>query len=179
MSIVSVKTLPFADALHFSDSILASRLIQKDNPSAQELFDLGSGNGFPGIVYAILFPQTKVHLVESDTRKCEALKEIVKTLDLKNVNVVNKLIESLPPESVHFAITRGLASISKVILPMRKACPQGARLYHLKGEEWSMEVAQIPTQLCALWTPALVGNYKLPVGELQMSIVRTDRLSLR
>ena len=62
---------------------------------------------------------------------------------------------------------------------MRKACPQGARLYHLKSEEWSMEVAQIPTQLCALWTPALVGNYKLPVGELAMSVVRTDRLSLR
>jgi 16S rRNA (guanine527-N7)-methyltransferase len=178
-SILSPRTLPFVDALHFADAILASRMIYKDCPSANEWFDLGSGNGIPGLVFAILFPQTKVHLVDSDAKKSEALSEIVKALGLKNVDVMNKAIESLAPESVKFSMTRGLSSISKTMLSMRKACPPGGRVYHLKGEEWSMEVAQMPTQLCALWGPALVGGYKLPIGDFKMSVVRTDRLAVR
>lgn len=179
LSLISPKTAPFADALHFADCIYASRLIFKDNPQGKDVFDLGSGNGFPGLVYAILYPQTLVQLVESDPRKVEGLNEIVKQLGVKNVNVYAKPMETLPHDSLHFAMTRGLASISKVILAMRKMCPQGAKIYHLKGDEWSMEVAQIPIQLCALWSPALVGSYKLPIADVSLSVVRTDRLSVK
>ena len=51
--LISTKSIFHADALHFADSILASRIIQEDSPLVGEIYDLGSGNGFPGIIYGI------------------------------------------------------------------------------------------------------------------------------
>lgn len=175
-SLVTPKTIPFADALHFADCINACQVIRKDFPSTAEVFDFGSGNGFPGLIFGILFPDAKVCLVESDVRKGDVMKELIKTLGLKNARVAAQTVESLPDGSVEFAICRGFNSISKVLLMTRKIVKPAGRIYHLKGDEWSMEVGQIPIQLCALWSPALVGSYKLPIADVNLSVVRTDRV---
>ena len=54
---------------HFLDSAQLSNLIEN---SAEELIDIGSGAGFPGLVLALIFLETggpKVHLIESNKRK--------------------------------------------------------------------------------------------------------------
>ncbi len=43
--------------------------------------DIGSGAGFPGMVLAIARPDLKVHLVESDARKCEFLRTVSRETD--------------------------------------------------------------------------------------------------
>ncbi|OHD10968.1 MAG: 16S rRNA (guanine(527)-N(7))-methyltransferase RsmG [Spirochaetes bacterium GWD1_27_9] len=50
--------------------------------------DIGSGGGFPAILLAIIFPQKKIQLIEKSPRKVEFLIEVIKTLDLKNANVI-------------------------------------------------------------------------------------------
>lgn len=177
ISLISAKTLFVADAIHFADSIIACRTIYQSNKAIDKIFDLGSGNGFPGVVFAILYPNVQVVLVESDKKKCEFLEGLVKTLGLSNVTVENKTIESMADGSMNYAITRGLASISKAILLTRKSITKGGVIYHLKGEEWGIEVGQIPSQLCSMWSPSLVGEYKLPVGAVKFSIIKTDKIS--
>lgn len=177
LNLVSLKTLFVADALHFADSILSSRTIYSSNPKIDKIFDLGSGNGFPGMIFAIFYPQVQVVLVESDQRKCEFLKHIVFSLKLTNVTVENKTVEALPENSIQYAMARGFSSISKTILVTRKCMVKGGVLYHLKSEEWGIEVGEIPTQLCSIWTPSLVGDYKLPVGAVKFSIVKTDKIA--
>lgn len=179
ISIVSAKTIPYAETLHFADSIYASQLIHKENPQIKDIYDLGSGNGFPGLVFALLYPQTKVYLVETDARKVEGLKVLIQASAAKNVEVLHKTVESLPAESVNVAMCRDFMSISKTLLLMRKISSLQGKVYFLKGDEWSVEVAEMPTQLCAVWSPALVGNYKLPVAEVTMSVIRADRLVSR
>lgn len=174
MELVSPKTLPFADAIHFADSILASQMILK-SANATTVYDLGSGNGFPGIVMAILAPKIQMILVEKDERKCEFLQHVVSTLGLKNVQIKKAAIESLPEGSVEVAIVRGLSSIGKLLILARKSFKKGGRLYHLKSEEWAVEVSEIPTQICSHWSPSLLGEYKLPVGAVKFSVVRTDK----
>ena len=176
INLVSPKTLPMADLLHFSDSILASRMVSADAGPIGEIFDLGSGSGFPGLVFAVLNKQTQVKLVESDFKKCEFLKHIASTLSLKNVTVLNQTAETLADGSVQFCLARGFSSISKSIFLLRKAVVAGGSFYHLKSEEWSMEVGEIPSQLCSLWTPSLVGEYRLPMGEVKFSIVKTNKI---
>jgi 16S rRNA (guanine527-N7)-methyltransferase len=175
VNLIGVKTIIVADAIHFADSILSSRLIAKAGP-IPEIYDFGSGNGFPGLVYAVLHPATKVHLVEADGRKAEFLKHVAAHLALKNVTVLIRTVESLPEKSVKVAISRGFAPIAKALLLSRRLFPRGGVYYHLKSEEWSSEVGQIPTQLCSFWTPSLVGEYRLPVGEVQFAVVRTDKI---
>lgn len=176
VNLISVKTIPQADAIHFADSIHASRIIHNNN-SVNEIYDFGSGSGFPGIIYSLLYPKTKVHLVELDPKKAEFLKQCIITLGLKNTDVMIRAVESLPEKSIPFAMARGYASITKALLATRRLFPKGSRLFHLKSEEWATEVAQIPTQLCSFWTPSLAGEYKLPVGEIRFAVVKTDKIN--
>jgi 16S rRNA (guanine527-N7)-methyltransferase len=176
LNLVSPKTVPMADALHFADSLLASRVIAKSNSKIREIYDLGSGNGFPGLIFALVNPEIKVNIVDSDQRKCEFMKHIVASVKIPNANVMNIKVEDLKEGSVQYAMSRGFASISKTIMIMRKAIPKGGVLYHLKGEQWGMEVSEIPIQLCSLWTPGLVGEYRLPVGEIKFSVIKTDKI---
>ena len=50
-----------------------------------QVMDLGTGGGFPGIPLAILFPDTKFHLVDSIGKKVRVASEIAKAIGLTNV----------------------------------------------------------------------------------------------
>lgn len=176
VNLISAKTAIHADAIHFSDSLLAARIVRKKVNKTIYLYDLGSGNGFPGMVYAILFQDQRVILMDSDERKCEFLKHVADTLGLLNVVVQNKKIESLPSGTIEQAICRGFAPLPKALLTLRKIVKKGGVVYHLKSEEWALEVSQIPTQLCSMWQPALESEYRLPIGDIKMFVVRTSKL---
>ncbi|QDK39566.1 16S rRNA (guanine(527)-N(7))-methyltransferase RsmG [Bdellovibrio sp. NC01] len=177
VNLISAKTILVADALHFADSLLAAKIITQSHPQIDKIYDLGSGNGFPGLVFAIYKPTTQVVLVEIDQKKCEFLQHMISTLGLKNVTVENKNVEALGDNTVKFAITRGFANISRTILAARKIMPKGGQLFHLKGEEWGIEVGEIPSQLCSIWSPSLVGEYKLPVGAVKFGVVKTEKIA--
>lgn len=174
VNLISVKTIPMADVIHFADCILACRVIIADIKH-KEIFNFGSGNGFPGVVLAILAPQLKVHLVELDQRKAEFLKHLVSTLELKNADVLIRPVEAFPANSVSCAISRGFAPLSKALLMTRKIFPIGGVYYHMKGEEWATEIADIPTQLCSFWQPGLLSEYRLPIGEVRFAVVKTEK----
>jgi 16S rRNA (guanine527-N7)-methyltransferase len=62
---------------HFADSAQILALA----PDARRWIDLGSGAGFPGLVIAILLANHEdriVHLVESNSRKCAFLSEVIR-----------------------------------------------------------------------------------------------------
>jgi 16S rRNA (guanine527-N7)-methyltransferase len=165
-----------ADAVHFADSILAARIISKKANKSVYLYDIGSGNGFPGLIYSILYPDQKIALIDSDERKCEFMKHIVDSLGLTNTVVQNKKVELIPSNTIEQAMCRGFAPLPKALLTLRKAVKKGGIVYHMKSEEWALEVSQIPTQLCSIWQPALESEYKLPIGDIKMFVVKTTKL---
>lgn len=176
INLISNKSEAYADAIHFADSILACKAVHKNINKDVPLYDLGSGNGFPGLIYAILYPEQSVVLVDSDQRKCEFLKHTINAMELKNATVKNFKIERMALDSIEQAICRGFAPLPKALLTLRKIVKGGGTIYHLKSEEWAIEVSQIPIQLCSIWQPKLVADYLLPVGDkIKMYIVRTDK----
>ena len=177
VNLISAKTVLHADAIHFADSILSSRIVSKKVNKSVYLYDLGSGNGFPGLVYAILYPDQKIVLIDSDERKCEFLKHISDSLGLVNVIVQNKKIDVLPANTIEQAICRGFAPLPKALLTLRKCVKKGGTIYHMKSEEWALEVSQIPSQLCSLWQPSLEQEYKLPIGDIKMFVVKTIKIA--
>lgn len=177
LNLISPKTLFTADAVHFADSIQSVKIVSKKVNKNKDLYDVGSGNGFPGLVYGILNLDQKVILLDVDQRKCEFLKHTISTLGLSNISVENKNIDKFPEGSIFQAIMRGFAPLPRAMMQLRKIVSVGGVAYHLKSEEWSLEVSQVPSQLCSVWQPVLEGEYMIPTLAHKMYVVRTDRLS--
>ncbi len=177
LNLVSPKTLFTSDAVHFADAIASSQFVLKNINKNECLFDIGSGNGFPGLVFSALEPDQKIALVDTDQRKCEFLKHTISILGLKNISVENTNVEKLPDDSILQAVARGFAPLPRAMLVLRKPVALGGVVYHLKSEEWSQEVSQVPSQLCSVWQPRLEGEYNIPSLAHKMYVVKTDKIS--
>lgn len=75
---------------HFYDSLTITKVIDINN---QSICDIGSGAGFPGLVLAICFPNTKLTLIESNGKKCNFLNIVKDKLNLINVTILNARAE--------------------------------------------------------------------------------------
>lgn len=75
---------------HFYDSLTLSKIIKLDN---QSLCDIGTGAGFPGMVLKIAFPNLKVTLVDATQKKCTFLENVIKLLELHDIEVINERAE--------------------------------------------------------------------------------------
>lgn len=174
LNLISRNTEREADEVHFADCILSSALLLKEN-LGERIFDIGSGNGFPGVVLGILDPKREFVLVESDQRKSEFLKHAICSLQMKNMSVMNVRLENLQGTAIKFAVSRGFASISKTLLLCNRIFGKTGNFYHLKGNNWSSEIVDLPSQLISAWTPRLVGEYTLPVSQARRAIVATQK----
>lgn len=175
INLVSVQSLEVADQVHFADSILAGQIVLS-NTKFQEIYDIGSGNGFPGLVLACLAPERSFVLVDKDQRKVEFLKNVISKLGLTNVKTQCTLIANLPEASISCAISRGLASLTKSILGMNLKIKNGGEYYHMKSDAWVREVAELPAQALYVWEPSLIQNYVLPESNKEFSIVLTKKV---
>ena len=72
---------------HFLDSLMVTKSIDLNH--INNLIDIGSGAGFPGIVLKIFFPNIKITLLDSNNKKTTFLNEVIKKLNLKDIQVVN------------------------------------------------------------------------------------------
>jgi len=118
------------------------------------LADLGSGAGLPGLVLAML-GVPEVHLVESDKRKAQFLREAARRLTLDNVRVHAVRIETLTLE-VDVVTARALAPLIDLLSLATPLLAPGGRLLLLKGrtteaelaaaaESWAIRVAVEPS----------------------------------
>ncbi|OSS42326.1 rRNA small subunit 7-methylguanosine (m7G) methyltransferase GidB [Desulfurella amilsii] len=90
---------------HIRDSLMFFELFK--SPKGK-LLDIGSGNGFPVIILAIVCPKLEITMVESSTKKCAFLRDTISKLSL-NANVLNKNIMDIQPKNnFDFATIRGL-----------------------------------------------------------------------
>lgn len=174
INLISPRTEQNADQIHFADGILGSKIIASSLKS-NTIFDLGSGNGIPGLIFATLYPDIQVVPVEVDARKVEFLKHCAARMNLKNFRAVNARIEDLGEGLIHVGMSRGLASISKILLMTRKAAAPDCTFYHFKSESWASEVAEVPSQILAHWEFELLNEYSLPANGAKLFLVITKR----
>ncbi len=83
INVVSRKDIENIYTNHVLHSLGIAKVISF-NPRA-EVLDVGTGGGFPGVPLAILFPETRFHLVDSIGKKITVVTEVAKALGLKNV----------------------------------------------------------------------------------------------
>lgn len=176
INLISSSTVMEAVKLHFADSYLGLNLLMKDRniPSGSEVYDFGSGNGFPGLILAIIRPDIKVVLVERDQRKIEFLKFVASELNLENTVFFADSLEKLPALSVKFAVTRAMSALGKLILQANSVMQENSTIYHFKTDNWAAELAQCPSQVFNRWDIQAVGNYTLPDSAIDRYIIKSS-----
>lgn len=176
INLISSSTVDRLSRVHFADCLLAVEIISPHVPDDATLYDLGSGNGFPGLVFSILRPELEIVLVEKDARKSEFLAHVKELLGLKKASVHNGLVEDLPPSSIKWAVSRAFAPLDRALLLMRHQFQAGGRYFHLKSDTWSVELAHVPSQLFSAWKADHLGDYKIPGTETVNAVFSTTRL---
>jgi 16S rRNA (guanine527-N7)-methyltransferase len=175
LSLFSHKTMMFSDAIHFADCILAGHIIFSANANINHIYDF-SGTGLPAVVFAAMNHKVKVTCVEPVKHKYDFFKSAATELGISNLEVVHAGLDSLGADTVNFGVYRGPLNLSKTILSARKAFCKGASFFHFKSDQWGVEISQIPTQLCSVWSPSLVQEYRLPIGDFKLAIVKTEKI---
>lgn len=128
---------------HFLDSLLYIRTLP---PSPFHMADIGTGAGFPGVPVKIMVPEIELTLIESSRKKAAFLRNIVRTLDLRRVTVLEKRIEHLGNElgqSFDTIVSRATFSIREFLTA---ACPYvrpGGTLILNKGPRVHDELTEL------------------------------------
>lgn len=177
VNLVSPQTLATADAVHLADAVHAFKFVRKDMVAGAPLYDLGSGNGIPGLIFALIDPTLEVVLVDRDERKLEFCKHVAAACKATNVKTVNADVEQLPKHSVVNAVARGFAPLPKALLLTRHAVAKQGRFFHMKGDQFAQELSHVPSQLFSFWQPRMVGEYRLPDRGGEMSVICTDKIA--
>ena len=99
------------DERHIGDSLLfATQLRDRD-----EVWDLGSGVGLPGIPLAVLMPEVSFVLLDRAGRRVDLMKRATRILELENVQVLQGEIAHIPQKVS--------AIVSRATLPPEVGAP--------------------------------------------------------
>ena len=109
---------------HFIDSLTILPFIDKN----KKIIDIGTGAGFPGIPVSIMRNDVDMTLLDSLNKRINFLNEVIKILNLKNVNTIHSRIEDLAKNKKYrgtydIATSRAVANLSTLseyMIPMIK-----------------------------------------------------------
>lgn len=138
-------------ARHFGESMFAVNLLPVENC---RLADVGSGAGFPGLALKIIHPDLQVILIESNKKKCAFLSEVVRALELRNVEVIPLRFSEIRVGSgfAKIVTARALGGFPDLLRWAKPAlAPRGHAVLWLGGED-STKVSGTPGWI---WQPAI------------------------
>lgn len=131
MNLTAIDTLETALDKHILDCLMATCGLTMEGHGA----DIGSGAGFPGMVWAIYFPNITMDLIEPTTKRCLFLNTVIESLGLTNVNVINKRSEDCMDkrESYDFVSARAVARLPLLLELCTPLLKVGGTMLALKG----------------------------------------------
>ena len=109
---------------HFIDSLTVQKYIK----NAQNIIDIGTGAGFPGIPLAIVNEKSNIVLLDSLNKRINFLNNVIQKLELSNVKAIHGRAEDLAKivqhrEKYDIVISRAVAPFNVLLeymLPFNK-----------------------------------------------------------
>ncbi len=142
---------------HLLDSLSAAPAFK----DAKNILDVGAGGGLPGMMLAITYPQAKVSMIDTVSKKTAFLSQAKTELGLKNVTVHTGRVEALEVKEAFDVITsRAFSELSNFVNWSGHLLADGGQFIAMKGVAPTQEIESLPTgwhvdKLEALSVPGL------------------------
>jgi len=135
--VIGPNEVPRVWERHLLNSAVVAELV----PDGCSLVDLGSGAGLPGIVLAMLLPDSEVVLLEPMLRRANFLEECVAELGLGNARVVRARAEQMAGHlAVDVVTARAVAPLDRLAALAVGLLKPGGIVLAVKGARASAEV---------------------------------------
>ena len=177
-NLTAIKDIDQVYLKHFYDSLTLVKSI--DLTSINNMIDIGTGPGFPGMVIKIFFPHIKMTLLDSNNKKITFLKELNNLLKLENVNITNARAEEFcvnNRESYDLVTARAVSNmtvLTELCLPLTKI---GGYFIALKGSD-DNEITESEYAIKELGGQIeSITNFKLPIEESTRNIVKIKKVN--
>jgi 16S rRNA (guanine527-N7)-methyltransferase len=105
-----------------------------------QVLDIGTGGGLPGIPMSILNPNSNFLLIDSIGKKINACEDMTCQLGLKNVSTKKSRIEELPSKKYDVVLSRQVAPLNKLCQWATPFLKPHGKLICLKGGQIESEI---------------------------------------
>lgn len=160
---------------HFYDSLTLTKAIEL---TSQKVCDIGTGAGFPGIVLKIAYPNLEITLVESLTKRCVFLNEVIKELGLEDIKVVNQRAEEFSHNNIEYfdiITSRAVAKLNILLELSIKSLKIGGYYIALKANV-DEEIKSISTCLTKLNASLeSITTFNLPIDNSLRNIIKIKK----
>lgn len=165
---------------HFLDSLSVADVMGFD--AGDNVIDVGTGAGFPGLALAIAFPQIDVTLLDSTQKKLRFLDAVIEEIGITNCRTVHGRAEDVGQDLKHreqydVVVARAVAllpTLLEYLVPLAKV---GGFCIAMKGESAQREVDESKRSLFVLKAEAKpVVPIQLPSVENTHYLVTIEKL---
>jgi len=153
---------------HFYDSLTLNRVV--DLKEINTLCDVGTGAGFPGIVLKIVFPNLKVTLIDSLLKRVNYLNEIIKDLELDNIEAIHSRGEDYQG-SFDVVTSRAVANIEKLVSYTMHLVSKKGIFVAMKGNIEEELTETVEKTISKKYNIIAVDKFLLPIENSQRSLV--------
>ena len=124
--------------LHLLDSLAVIPFIKQ-----KTIIDVGTGAGFPGLPLAIMLPQVRFTLLDSNNKKVRFIRQQIHELKLSNVEVIHSRVEDVEELQYEGIISRAFASIEDMVNLTKHLLAKNGRWLVMKGAYKGLETEQL------------------------------------
>lgn len=171
VNLTSIKNPTRIVRLHFVDSLAIAPFI---SPIGR-ILDVGSGAGFPGIPLKIISPKKEVILVEPQRKKANFLREVIRSLKIVGMEVVEERAEKLNPQKIGLfseVVTRALGSPDLFLRISYPLLSTGGRSLIMHGPTGAGLFRSKKLQcLKAAFGEGRLEDYNLPIGNEKRTLL--------
>jgi len=146
INMVGHATLETLIESHFLDSLTMLPLAR--NCPEPGLMDVGSGAGFPGLVLKIACPDLAVTLIEPRRKRTVFMRQIIRSLRLEKVSVLETRLERDNPTLTDFQnampiiTSRAFTSVNRFLELAEPFCAPNGKVICMKGRKADEEIAE-------------------------------------
>ena len=153
---------------HFYDSLTIAKEI--DLTKVETLCDVGTGAGFPGIVLKIMYPNLKVTLIDSLQKRIKYLNEVIKDLDLKNIEAIHSRGEDFKGK-YDIVTSRAVANIEKLVKYTMHLVSKNGVFIAMKGDIDTELTEEIVKKISKKYLIEDIYKFKLPKEKSKRSLI--------